>query len=405
MKDFSNLIRKEDALALLCRSWTPARGPETVPLEAAAGRVLAEDQLARFDQPVVRASAMDGVAVKSARFAGGVPDAAGWRCGTDYVRADTGDDFDDAFDAVVPIENVELLPDGGLRFHGELSVQPGTNVRPQGSNVKGGSLLVRAGTVLDAMVLSAVAMGGMDAVPVVKRPRVAFLPTGSELVAPGQPLQRGQNYDSNSVLVRQMLLDMGAEPLMHPIVPDDPAQLKRAVGDLLARADILLVNAGTSKGGEDYCRAILQELWTPLFDGIAAVPGRPMNAGIADGKPVINLSGPSFAAFYSMDYMVRGLVCHALGIPVPERVRITARLTAPLRMPPMFSMMVPMELKQDAGGYTAAPVALHGPGARGSAAALTAQAVYISQPGERPGEPGDEITVELLRSAGGVPTA
>ncbi len=405
MKDFSNLIRKEDALALLCRSWTPARGTETVPLEAAAGRVLAEDQLARFDQPVVRASAMDGVAVKSARFAGGVPDAAGWRCGTDYVRADTGDDFDDAFDAVVPIENVELLPDGGLHFHGELSVQAGTNVRPQGSNVKGGSLLVRAGTVLDAMALSAVAMGGMDAVPVVKRPRVAFLPTGSELVAPGQPLQRGQNYDSNSVLVRQMLLDMGAEPLMHPIVPDDPAQLKRAVGDLLARADILLVNAGTSKGGEDYCRAILQELWTPLFDGIAAVPGRPMNAGIADGKPVINLSGPSFAAFYSMDYMVRGLVCHALGIPVPERVRITARLTAPLRMPPMFSMMVPMELKQDAGGYTAAPVALRGPGARGSAAALTAQAVYISQPGERPGEPGDEITVELLRSAGGVPTA
>ena len=403
MDDFHHLIRKEDALARLCQSWTPKLGTERIALEDAAGRVLCENQYAQYHLPLVRASTMDGVAVDSERFLSGVPDSSGWKMGIDYVRADTGDDFDDAFDTVIPIENVELLADGGLRFHGKFSAKKGTNIKPQGSDVRKGSLLVPSGTVLDAMYLSALAMGGISEVPVIKKPRVAFLPTGSELVDVGQPLQRGQNYDSNSALVRQMLLDMGAQPVMYPIVPDEPVQLRNAIQDLLSHADILLVNAGTSKGGEDYCHAILQEIGTPVFDGIAAVPGRPMSAVVVEGKPVINLSGPSFAAFYSMDYMVHGLICHGLGIPVPVRETISAKLTAPIPKPPIFSMMVPMEVKRTAAGYTASPVTLRGPGARGSAAAMTAQGIYITQPGERPSRPGETVSVELLRGTGSIP--
>lgn len=398
MDELQTLIKKEEALARLCRAWTPNLGTEQVPLEDAAGRVLCENQYAQCNLPVVRASTMDGVAVDSARFLDGVPDTSQWKMGIDYVRADTGDDFDDAFDAVIPIENVELLQNGGLRFHGKITAQRGTNVKPMGSDVKKGSLLVHAGTVLDAMYLSALAMGGIAEVPVIKKPRIAFLPTGSELVNVGEELQRGQNYDSNSVLVRQMLLDMGAQPVMYPIVQDEPIALHSAICDLISHADVLLVNAGTSKGGEDYCHAILRKLGTPVFEGIAAVPGRPMNAVMVDGKPVINLSGPSFAAFYSMDYIVRGLVCHSLGISVPKRETVSARLTAPIPKPPAFSMMVPIELKKGDSGYTATPVTLRGPNAKGSAAAMTAQGIYVTQPGERPSRPGERVSVELLRN-------
>lgn len=403
--DLSSLIPKEAALARLTEAWKPQLEAEQIPLEAANGRVLAEDQLARYDLPVVRASTMDGVAVRSEAFASGVPDASGWKLGQDYVRADTGDDFDDAFDAVIAIEQVELLPSGGLNFHGQFDVKPGSNVKPQGSDVKKGSLLVPKGTRLGAMTMSAIAMGGISEIMVLKKPKVAFIPTGSELVAAGTALQRGQNFDSNSILVRQLLLDMGAEPIMHPIVRDDPAALDAAINELLPQADVILVNAGTSKGGEDYCHSMLKARGTPLFEGIAAVPGRPMNAVMLNGIPVLNLSGPSFAAFYSVDYMVRGLICHALGQKPSQRETVSARLTSPLMKPPFFSLMSPMSVTKTAHGYETAPVAVRGKGAKGAAAAMNAEGIYITTPGEAASEAGSTITVELLKNRAELPEA
>ena len=168
---------------------------------------------------------------------------------------------------------------------------------------------------------------------------------------------------------------------------------------LFSRADLLLVNAGTSKGGEDYCARLLKEKGQLLFQGVAAVPGRPMTAAMVGGVPVLNLSGPPFAAFHSLDWAVRALVCRALGIPVPIRETVAVTLTAPLRLPPFFSLMAPLRLERRAdGGFDAAPLAVRGPRAAGSAAALTADAVYLSTPGEPDRAAGDTLTVELLRS-------
>ena len=101
--------------------------------------------------------------------------------------------------------------------------------------------------------LTALGMGGWGQVPVVRRPKVAFLPTGSELVPAGAELRRGQNFDTNSVMAAQLLREMGAEPVLGPILRDDPETLKTALDALLDQADIVLLNAGTSKGGEDCC--------------------------------------------------------------------------------------------------------------------------------------------------------
>ena len=112
-RELPPLTKKEDALAMLFERWAPARRTETVPLSEAAGRVLAEDQLADWNIPVVRASAMDGIAVRADRFRNGVPDTSGWVIGKDYVRADTGDDFPDEFDTVIAIEDVTVLEGAG----------------------------------------------------------------------------------------------------------------------------------------------------------------------------------------------------------------------------------------------------------------------------------------------------
>ncbi len=396
--DFADLISKEKALELLFSKWTPKAETEMVPLAQCVGRVLAEDQLAQYNLPMVRASTMDGVAVQSQRFQDGVPDTSGWRMGVDFVRADTGDDFDDRYDAVIAIENVTLLENGGISLLPKINVYPGLNVKPCGTDLKKGAVLAKAGTLLTVMDMTAIAMGGLWEVPVLRKPRVGFLPTGSELVPVGSPLKRGQNFDTNSLLVEELLRQMGAEPVMHPIVKDDKAALTAAVEELLPQCDILLINAGTSKGGEDYCAGLLAEKGEVLFHGVAAVPGRPMSMAIMEGKAAVNLSGPTFAAFYSMDWAVRAMLCRWLGQPIARRVRVTATLTEKLQTPPFFSSMASVRLeRQEDGSYLATPLALRGPKSAGTAAVLTADGVYVSQVGEKSHEAGERIEVELLR--------
>ncbi|MCC8162065.1 MAG: molybdopterin molybdotransferase MoeA, partial [Lachnospiraceae bacterium] len=318
-----------------------------------------------------------------------------------------GDDFPDAFDAVIAIENVTLLENGGVILPEKINASKGFNVKPQGADVRKGSLVCPGGRLLSARELAAIAMGGIESVPVVRRPRVAFLPTGSELVSVGAPLERGQNFDTNSILVGQLLREMGAEPILHSIVKDERESLRAAMKELLPLCDILLVNAGTSKGGEDYCAGLLAEIGDSLFHGVAAVPGRPLSAAVAGDKLILNLAGPSFAAYYNMDWAVRPLICGALGVPVPERTRVRAVLSQPLHLPPFFSIMMSLRLKKAdhyaPAPYTAEPLSLRGSSAVGSSAvgsaeALTADALYISSLGEKSHNAGEVIEVELLRN-------
>lgn len=390
------MITKAEALDRLFARWNPKQKTETVPLHEAAGRVLAEDRYAQYDLPVVRASSMDGVAIAYASVEHGVPDTTAWRVGKEFVRADTGDDFDDAYDTVIAIEDVTLHPEGGLSFAPDLEITTGKNVRPRGSKMEAGAPLVRAGTVLTALDLAVLGTGGWGDVPVVCRPRVAFLPTGSELVPVGSPLERGQHFDTNSLMAAQLLREMGAEPFLFPILRDDPAELELALDEALERADIVLINAGTSKGGEDHCAPLLDRQGERLFHWVAAVPGRPISMAVKRGKPVVNLSGPALACFYSMDWAVRPMVCRGLGIPVPQRPEVTATLTAPMSFSPVLSMLRMLRLApRPDGSWDATPMT--GSPSPTFAETLTADALYISTPGEAPKEKGTSIPVELLR--------
>lgn len=390
-----DLKKKDDVFKLLYANWQPETKTEEVPVYEAAGRVAAEDMFAKYNQPVVRASRMDGVAVNSERFAGGMPDTSGWELGTDYVRADTGDDFDDAFDAVVQIEKVKLLPGGGLEFAEGVEVKKGMNVAPCGNNIKEGMQVTCAGKRLKAQNLALIVTGGYDTVKVAKKPVIAFIPTGSELVPAGSVLGRGQNFDSNSIMVKTLLTEMGAEVMLHPVVKDDKELIAAALEEMLPEADIVILNAGTSKGGEDFCVQYLKTKGNMLFHGAAAVPGRPLSITILEGKPVVNMSGPSFAAYYTCNWLMRPVIDRALGAAGGCcGAKIKAVLKEDFETPPFLSMISGISLEKDEDGtFLASRINTRGPGAEPASAALAADAFYVSSYGEKPHKAGEEIEV------------
>ncbi len=378
----------------LLEKWNPEKQTETISIDNALNRVLARNYEALYSIPVVRASAMDGVAVISDRFENGIPDTSGWKLGEDFSRADTGDDFDDRYDAVIPIEDVLISEDGRLSINDNVSVKSNMNIRPAGSTIHKGETVGREHRRLQSFDLACLAMGGITEIEVYKKPRVAFLPTGSELVPLGQDVTRGKNIDSNSVLVKNMLIEMGAEPILYPITKDSKEELNLVLDSALNDADIIIISGGSSKGEEDFNARILEERGAALFHWVAAAPGKPMCVAMIDNKPVINIPGPPVAMFYGMDWCIRELVNKMLYLPMPKRCKIKGELTAEIAAPPGMEILCLMDIEQTEEGYKVKQKKWRG----GSMVdTLSAGATYITELGTAVKHPGEIIEVTLLR--------
>jgi molybdopterin molybdotransferase/putative molybdopterin biosynthesis protein len=388
------LPTKKEALTLLLEKWAPKAEAESIPLEEAYGRVLARDVFARLTLPVVRAAAMDSVALSSERFRGGAPDTRTWRLGIDCERADMGDDFDDRFDCALPVESVKFLPDGGIEIAGDAAVTAGAGVRKAGSAVKEGDLLLVKGRRVTPSDLAVLAIGGADCVDVLKKPVVAVIPTGSELVMRGQKPGRGQNIDANSLMLEKLLTEMGADAACGPIIRD-PAAIAQAMYGALETADIVVLNGGTSMGSEDFTAGLPGEKGETLFHGVAAAPGRPLGVTLIGGKPVVSLPGPPAAAFAVADWCLRAMIARFLDIPPAKRQTVRAVLTETLETPLQmeFTARVIVRKAPD-GSYLAEPVSM---GNQSLARVMAANALFISPIGLSRFDRGTELELQLLR--------
>jgi molybdopterin molybdotransferase len=329
----------------------PLLPAEEVPLAAANGRVLARDVVAGVALPGFDNSAMDGYAVRSADLAGLGPgrpvrlpvgqDIPAGRTDVRPVepgsaaRIMTGAPVPDGADVVVPVE----LTDGGTD-EVEIREAParGTHLRRAGEDIAEGTLALAAGTALGAAQLGLAAAVGTTTVTVRRRPRVLVLSTGSELVRPGEPLQPGQIYESNSVLLAAAIEDAGGEARTLHFVPDDvDAFLTTVRGELTGPAgrapDLLITSGGVSMGAYEVVKDAFRELGTVEFTKVAMQPGGPQGAGTVDGVPVLTLPGNPVSAFVSFEVFVRPALRRALGHTHPERLRAPARLSGPLRSP------------------------------------------------------------------------
>jgi molybdopterin molybdotransferase len=401
LPSFENLPTREEVLDSIFALWKPERPVETVAVEAALGRVLARDYHSLVTLPVVRASGGDGIAVSSKCFSNGIPDTSNWKIGEDFVRADTGDDFDDRFDAVIFIEDVDLTDDGKISIHSDVEVKKGSNVRQAGSTINKGDLLVQKHRPLRPRDLAGLHMGGVLAVEVFKKPVVAFIPTGSELVSPRSQVPRGKNIDTNSVLVQTTLQLLGAEPLLYPIVSDDKTALEQVLDDALQKADLVILNGGSSKGDEDYNARLLHKLGKVLCHGAAAAPGKPLCAAIANNKPVINLPGPFLAAYHGLEWCINALVSHYLCLPPKTRQTLEVTLTEEVRVPKDISILCNFNLGRSKNGeYLATPINFK-QGPMGKTVGAIAQ--YMTPLGGEPLPAGSKITVELLQGIEYIP--
>jgi molybdopterin molybdotransferase len=323
----------------------PPLPEEDVAVADAHGRVLARDVTARVALPGFDNSAMDGYAARWVEVAQAddrpvrLPVAEDIPAGRTAVvplaagtvhRIMTGAPLPPGADVVIPVE----LTDGGTEIVEIRGVLPaGSHLRAAGEDIAEGALALSAGSPLGAAQLGLAAAVGLTSLPVRRRPRVLVLSTGSELVAPGEPLRPGQIYESNSALLVAAVEEAGGEARRLHFVPDDVDAFLATVRAEISTADLLLTSGGVSAGAYEVVKDAFAGLGTVEFGKVAMQPGGPQGAGTVDGVPVVTLPGNPVSSFVSFEVFVRPALRRALGYSSPDRLRVPARLTGSLRSP------------------------------------------------------------------------
>ena len=310
---------------------------ENVPIAEAGGRVSSQDVRARVDLPPFASSAMDGFAVRAADLPGSLRIAGESAAGRPFggqlgpgsaVAISTGAVVPEDADAVVPIENVSVT-DNAVTI--SKSVEPGAHVRPRGGDVTSGEVVVPAGVRLTPARLAAAAASGVAELSCARRPRVAVLATGSELVDPGGSLRPGQIYETNSLMLSTAAAGVGAEVVLQPSVADDEEALRETLERGLA-ADVLVTSGGVSVGEHDLVRAVELELGVEeVFWRVAMKPGKPVSFGVRGETLVFGLPGNPVSALVGCELFVKPALRALQGLADPLPRFEPGRLAVGLR--------------------------------------------------------------------------
>ncbi len=328
-------------------------GAESIPLdENAIGRVLAEPVWANLSSPHYHASAMDGFALRSERTSGAMPTRpVTLPVGEEAVYVDTGDPLPDWANAVVPIEQVEALDEAGqpsaenrqpIAVRLRAALTPWMHVRPMGEDIVATQLVLPAGHTLRPVDLGAIAASGHQTINVSRRPKVAVLPTGTELVPIGQKVKKGDIIEYNSVVLAAQVKTWGGEPHRRPITVDVYEQIRDQVRAAAQENDLVLLNAGSSAGSEDFSARVVEDLGELLVHGVAVRPGHPVILGMLhiegpEGQsrpvPIIGVPGYPVSAALTGEIFVEPLLAVWQGKAPSQPQTIEATLTRKVTSP------------------------------------------------------------------------
>jgi putative molybdopterin biosynthesis protein len=299
--------------------------PERIPVDMAVGRVTAAPVFARISSPHYHASAMDGIAVNAeSTFGANETRPVRLAVGAGAFMVDTGDPLPEGCNAVIMIEDLHFSGDGAVEIIAPAA--PWQHVRTVGEDFVETDMVLPSHQEVRPYDLGGLITAGVRELDVFPKPRVALLPTGTELVLPGQPLAPGAIIESNSLVLGGLALEWGGIPVLAPPTIDDYDLLKKVILDYLERSDLLAVIAGSSAGREDFTASLLQELGEVYVHGVAIKPGKPVILASIQGKPVIGVPGYPVSAALAWEFFGRPVLARKGGLTVPVRPRVKAFL-------------------------------------------------------------------------------
>lgn len=399
-------------------------GIETIPLdENALGRVTAEPIWAKISSPHYHASAMDGFAVRAEETNGAQPSTpiqlsviGNSVISNSAQYVDTGDPLPGWGNAVIPIENTEALDENGqitsavrgpssIRIRA--SVAPWSHVRPLGEDIVATQLALPTGHILRPVDLGAIAAAGHHQINVARKPNVAIIPTGTELVPIGSQLKAGDILEYNSLVLAAQIMDMGGEATRYPIVKDDFDLICKQVLEAAQTHDVVLLNAGSSAGAEDFSARVVEKLGILLVHGVAVRPGHPVILGVLHPKedqntqhevrstPIIGVPGYPVSAALTVDIFVEPIIAKWLGRRQKELPVETATLTRKLVSPAGDDDFVRVVVGNVGGKLLAAPLSR---GAGVITSLVQADGLALVPSGTQGIEAGEPIQARLYRS-------
>ncbi|MFZ5634467.1 MAG: molybdopterin biosynthesis protein [Bacillota bacterium] len=315
LQGYMEMLRSAGALK-------PGR-PEKIAVEEAAGRVTAAPVYALNSSPHYHASAMDGIAVRSVdTFGASEKTPKTIQLGSNAVMVDTGDPLPGGFDAVIMIEDVHAVGEDAYEIIS--AAAPWQHVRVIGEDIVATEMIVPANHRVRPIDIGGMLAGGVTEIYVHPRPVVGLIPTGTELVQPGTELKPGDIVEYNTRMFASLVEEWGGRPVRFDIVADRYDLLKRQVEKAIDRCDVVLINAGSSAGREDFTAALIGDLGTVHTHGVAIKPGKPVVLGMAGGKPVVGVPGYPVSAILGMELFVRPVVYSKLGSVAPARPKLDA---------------------------------------------------------------------------------
>jgi molybdopterin molybdotransferase len=402
LKGFEKLTTVNDALGIFLDALKPKKlQSESVPLADAVERVAADNIVASMDLPRFDRSAVDGYAIR----ADDTFEATQFKPRTlkltreEIVRKGyakeiwTGTPVPEGATAVVMLEHTRKLKNG---IEIVMPVTPGENISRKGEDIRKGEVAIEAGTRVNTYHLGLLAALGVSEVDVVRKPRVAIISTGNELVELGKETSPSQIINSNRFVTSGLCRELGAEPEYLGIARDDEEDIRMKIVEGLAKADVVMTTGGTSVGVADLVPLVISELGKPgiVVHGVAMRPGMPTALGILKRKPVFVLSGYPVAAAFGFEVFVRPVILRLLGVQNDPRPWVEARLTR--RVAGALGRRVYLRVKavEQKGELCAEPILAKGSGLLSS---LTKANGYVIIPENREGlEEGETVIVRLF---------
>ena len=408
LKGFEKLTSVDEALSIFLKELKPTKlGVDYVPLSEALERVAAENVVAPSDLPPFDRSAMDGYAIRASNTF----EASQFKprllklTEKDIVHEGeakqvwTGGMLPKGADAVVMLEHTKEV-EGGIEVL--TAVTPSENVSKRGEDIRKGEVVVKAGVRLLPQHLGLLGGLGITQIRVARKPKVAFLSTGNELVELGQKPKPNQIINVNQLILSAMCRQLGAEPVNLGIARDDIDEISSKIAEGLKKADVVITTGGTSVGQADLVPITVNKLGKPgvIVHGIAMRPAMPTALAIVQGKPVFILSGYPVAAMFGFEVFARPTILKLLGVEDEPRPMVKARLTRRVASALGRRVYLRVYVFQKKGEFFAEPIRTRGSGVLST---MTKANGYVVIPEDREGlEEGETVIVHLFDKIGGV---